>query len=353
MYIEIKIETSYYPVYSYRMKLISFDIGIKNMAYCIFTSDSGSHSHPFELVDWNILNLITENTTPNIPCNCVSVKKQQKKNNTPALLTPPCGKTSKYKKGESFFCERHAKSQSEWKLPTAKFSEKVIKKMKLNPLILFATEELKIHQENLPKKKEQIFEVVIEKVKSICLEPVIEVKHKKAADTDLITIGKKIKSMLNHVLSSHTDITHVIMENQISPIANRMKTVQGMLAQYFIMIHDMVVIEFISSSNKLKMFGKTAAAAISPSTTIASADVNPNVLQSKKYREHKKDGVFYCKNILENNSWIEDKWGFHNSKKKDDLADCFLQGIWYLQHTNCVKVQSREGLTEQFLIVTA
>ena len=334
MYIEIKIETSYYP---------------QSLAPRACAGISGSHSQPFELVDWNIINLITENTTPNIPCNCVSVKKQPKKNNTPVSLTPPCGKTSKYKKGESFFCERHAKSQSEWKLPTAKYSEKVIKKMKLNPLILFATEELNIHKENLPKKKEQIFEVVIEKVKSICLEPVIEVKQKKAADTDLITIGKKIKSMLNHVLSCHTDITHVIMENQISPIANRMKTVQGMLAQYFIMIHDTVVIEFISSSNKLKMFGKTTAVTSSPSTT----DVNPNVLQSKKYREHKKDGVFYCKNILENNSWIEDKWGFHNSKKKDDLADCFLQGVWYLQHKNCVKVQPRESLTEQFLIVTA
>ena len=109
------------------------------------------------------------------------------------------------------------------------------------------------------------------------------------------------------------------------------------------------------------MFGKTTTAAISvttAATTIAisspsTTDVNPNVLQSKKYREHKKDGVFYCKNILENNSWIEDKWGFHNSKKKDDLADCFLQGVWYLQHKNCVKVQPREGLTEQFLIVTA
>jgi len=325
------------------MKLISFDIGIKNMAYCIFTCDSTSSSHPFELVDWNIINLINENTTPNIPCNCVSVKKQPKKNTIPVPPSPPCGKSSKYKKGESFFCERHAKSQSEWKLPTAKFSEKIIKKMKLNPLILFATEDLNIHQENMPKKKEDILTIVMEKVTSICLEPIVEVKQKKAADTDLITIGKKIKSMLNHVLSSHTDITHVIMENQISPIANRMKTVQGMLAQYFIMLYHEVGIEFISSCNKLKMFGKPVATVATVATT--------NSLQSQKYREHKKDGVFYCKNILENNSWIEDKWGFHNSKKKDDLADCFLQGLWYLQHNNCVKVQPGEGVTEQFLVV--
>ena len=31
-----------------------------------------------------------------------------------------------------------------------------------------------------------------------------------------------------------TDLTHVIIENQISPIATRMKTIQGMVMQHFI-----------------------------------------------------------------------------------------------------------------------
>ena len=337
---QFQIKKTYYIIYS--MKLISFDIGIKNMAYCIFTIQEpvGSSSYPFQLVDWNILNLIeNENTVPNVPCNCVSVKKQPKKG-IPAITTT-CGKTSKYKKGDSFFCERHAKSQSQWELPTSRFSEKTIKKMKVNPLIQFAVEQLKINQENLPKKKEDILLTVMEKVKAICLEPILEVKQKKAGDTDLISIGKKIKTMFNQVLSSHTDITHVIMENQISPIANRMKTVQGMLAQYFIMVQDSTVIEFISSCNKLKMFTKPVSVSVSDSN-------------SKKYREHKKDGVFYCKQILEGNTWIEDKWGFHTSKKKDDLADCFLQGIWYLQNKKWIRLQENgTGLTESILITMA
>ena len=345
------------------MKVISFDIGIKNMAYCIFVLDSsmnGGVVQPFTLVDWNILNLIeNENTPPIMHCNCIPVKKQPKqtkKNKQTSIIPPPpvlttCGKIAKYKKCSQFFCEKHAKSQSQWQLPTAGFSEKTIKKMKLPTLILFATEQLKINNENLPKKKEDILAMVMEKVKSICLEPIVEVKQKKAGDTDLITIGKKIKSTLNHVLSSHTDITHVIMENQISPLANRMKTVQGMLAQYFIMIHDTVVIEFISSCNKLKMFPKSTAGAGGIASESAAT-----LLQSQKYREHKKDGVFYCKQILEGNTWIQDKWGFHASKKKDDLADCFLQGVWYLQHNNWIKIRicSRgDGLTEGFEIVAA
>jgi hypothetical protein len=344
------------------MKLISFDIGIKNMAYCIFSIEpivpsSVSH-HPFRLVDWNILNLIeNDNTNPNVPCNCVSVKKQPKKRvlaieATATSIANTCGKTSKYKKGDFFFCERHAKSQSQWELPTAKFSEKTIKKMKLATLSLFAVEELKMNHENLPKKKEDILTIVMEKVKSICLEPIIEVKQKKAGDTDLISIGKKIKSMLNHVLSSHTDITHVIMENQISPLANRMKTVQGMLAQYFIMVHDNVLIEFISSCNKLKMFTKPAVAGDVVVNNVTTTTTT--FIQSQKYREHKKDGVFYCKQILEGNTWIEDKWGFHASKKKDDLADCFLQGVWYLQNKNWIRLQGNgTGLTENIQIVAA
>ena len=34
------------------------------------------------------------------------------------------------------------------------------------------------------------------------------------------------------------DITHIIIENQISPIATRMKTIQGLLTQYFIMKYN-------------------------------------------------------------------------------------------------------------------
>ena len=38
------------------MKYISFDVGIKNMAYCVFDC-SGSKESP-HIVDWNILNLM-------------------------------------------------------------------------------------------------------------------------------------------------------------------------------------------------------------------------------------------------------------------------------------------------------
>lgn len=42
------------------MKLISFDIGIKNMAFCIFTVESNT----VKVQDWGILNLMDECELP-------------------------------------------------------------------------------------------------------------------------------------------------------------------------------------------------------------------------------------------------------------------------------------------------
>ena len=54
----------------------------------------------------------------------------------------------------------------------------------------------------------------------------------KATTIDLITIGKNIKKEFDKIDLSEIDV--VIIENQISPIASRMKNIQGMLEQYFI-----------------------------------------------------------------------------------------------------------------------
>ena len=123
------------------------------------------------------------------------------------------------------------------------------------------------------------------------------------------------------------EITHVVIENQISPIANRMKTIQGMLAQYFIMINENIDIVFVSSSHKLKQFNEI-------NTTYEKEENHTNHYKPKNnpnYKENKLDGVFYCNKILEANDILQ-KWRDKmNTKKKDDLADSFLQGLWHFK----------------------
>jgi hypothetical protein len=94
-----------------------------------------------------------------------------------------------------------------------------------------------------------------------------------------------------------------------------MNTIQGMVAQYFIMqSSDNLVIDFISSAGKLK--GLSA---------------------SSEYKDHKKDGIAFCQRFMEANPELNSlKIVFDSAPKKDDLADCFLQGIYYLKKQNII-----------------
>ena len=130
----------------------------------------------------------------------------------------------------------------------------------------------------------------------------------KTSEVSLIDIGISMKEKLNE-LYDNINIDVIIIENQISPIANRMKTLQGMIAQYFIM-KNVTNIVFVSASNKLKEFN----------------------MKNSTYNERKSKGIEVCDDILINNSNFSNYYNkFMESKKKDDLADCFLQGLWYLK----------------------
>jgi len=154
------------------------------------------------------------------------------------------------------------------------------------------------------------------------LEIIKPPKNKTANDTDLVCIGKNMKKLLDEI-PGIADITHVIIENQISTIANRMKTIQGMCAQYFIMkCSQNVVVEFISSINKLKDF--------KDKTVLDNDD------SKAAYKQHKKDGITFCKQFIDTNPQFS-QWGHClETTKKDDLADSFLQGIWYLKNRNII-----------------
>ena len=78
-----------------------------------------------------------------------------------------------------------------------------------------------------------------------------------ANNINLIDLGVNLKLELNKIFETIEleSIDLIILENQISPIANRMKTIQGMIAQYFINNNN-YNIEFISAANKLNFCSK-------------------------------------------------------------------------------------------------
>ena len=109
----------------------------------------------------------------------------------------------------------------------------------------------------------------------------------------------------------------VCVENQIGPLALRMKTLQGMIMQHFIE-KQVPLVEEISATNKLKEFLD---------------------LKKTTYAERKKLSIVYTRQILSDSNNLH-KWIkiFNEHKKKDDLADSFLQGRWYLINSILLKI---------------
>jgi len=167
-----------------------------------------------------------------------------------------------------------------------------------------------------------------EHIHETCFE---SISSSNASKVDLITIGKNIKLKFNTIFQDAPNIDIVIIENQISPIANRMKTIQGMIAQYFIMKNTNQQIEFISASNKLKQ-GPSLDKEEEKEKAKEKAKEKEKGKEKSTYGDRKKMGIQQCLELLNNNgnyiSWLD---YFKNHTKRDDLADSLLQGLWYMK----------------------
>lgn len=301
-------------------KIISFDVGIKNLAYCIFeNSNIVPKNWENIIIDWNIINLIEKTddekniSTPK--CNCVLNEKRCK--------TKTCNKQSKYKKGEQYFCQKHAE-KSNYILPLKEHTTTFLNAQ--NKINLQKQFSIYFLNEEIPNTKIQIIEKLNNLFQKKCLEIIPKIKEKKSNEFSLITLGKKIKQKLEEITEIN-NITHVIIENQISPIASRMTSIQALITQFFIMKNENIYIEYISSRNKLSNYKSP----IQISNTIIE-NTETTEKNTDKYKQHKIDSIKYMKQLLFQDQQ-DTKWSYIlKNKKVDDYSDAFLQGVWFIEN---------------------
>jgi len=297
------------------MRILSIDVGIKNLAYCLLEADLTNKT--YKIIKWDVLNLLCET---NFKCNHNIQSKKSIKENKDEV----CDKKATHSLNDKYACSLHMK-----KLYPENITLKTLKKVKVTSLIELATKYKLTCNDN---KKQTVMDVLDPYIRENMFQEInvaVSANH-----MDLVSIGVSIRDLFdvhfpckatNEVVSKATNevvsedanvndvlIDKIIIENQISPIANRMKSIQGMIAQYFIM-KNKTDISFISSANKLKYF-----------------------IEGKKteYSERKKLSVDITKGLLsKKNEYSTNLSFFTTHKKKDDLADSFLQGLWYLSNT--------------------
>lgn len=271
------------------MKILSIDIGIKNLAFCLF--EKSSLNEHFKILKWDIVNLTEEECL-----KCCFIENNE-----------PCNKLAKFKKNDCCYCIKHAKKQ-QYQIPTIENKPTYITKQKIAKLYDIADSyNIKYN----PKiKKNDLVLLINEHIYKTYFETI---ESKKANEVDLFNIGLNIKNKFNDLFKEDGKIDYVIIENQIGPLAIRMKTIQGMIVQYFIMSNlNVEHIEFISASNKLK---------------------DCDVKDKEKYSDRKKLGIAKCLGVLTLDFRFNEHISYFNShKKKDDLSDAFLQGLWFINN---------------------
>jgi hypothetical protein len=355
------------------MRIISFDVGMKNLAYCLFVipdslgqligkdATAADIIHNIKIERWDVIDLRYEPgldpatlvSTPTPPPKqfCMNDTKQAKWM-MPMPTTPST---------VSLYCAKCAE-KSKYKIPAReilqyKCKPELIMKKKLDELIdikanlsvastAISTAAASPAPQNIKSRKADLIQEIKSTLSRDYLEPYNESKYTKyiqgtdasasapkpknpnyiyAHDLDLITYGRNLMKHLDSILysasASASAIDMMIIENQISTLASRMKTLQGMITQYFIMKHC-PQIEFISASCKLKLFTDTQL-----------THDNEMCIDASTYADRKKSGIVVCRSLGEISRKQQSdfaKWmpSFENHKKKDDLADCFLQGLW-------------------------
>lgn len=275
--------------------VLSFDTGIINLAFCLFTKENNL----LKIIDWGVIDLIDRNE---VKC-C-------------------CGKKALLIQNKLFFCKVCSR-----KCEIIKLFDELYKPIEKNVDICSScTKKCTIidndnnkyclpHAKALYKIKEKELKITKHKNKNVNSLDFDETRLK------LFQVLEDRKNLME------TDF--VLIENQPSFKNPTMKSIANGLYDFYLIRgildksknnSNISKVKFIAPCNKLKLITEeeTQKLIIAKSTN-----------ESISYKLTKQLGIKYCSDMIAHlPEWVT---FFNNQKKKDDLADALLQGVYYYE----------------------
>ena len=254
------------------MKLISFDVGLRNLAYCVL---EGTSRLDVKILDWGVIDVLAEQS---------------------GLENPRCfkctqGATWKHASEGTLACSRH-KPKGKTKVTKASLNKK-------------SPAELQADADRLglvlpSKRKADLVTALYLHARQNTWLRCVKTVHTGA----VMEMAPLIKASLDKRAASWRGAHLVCFENQPE---RKMFAVQAMLHMYFCC--NGFACEGVSAVHKLN--------------NIITLDDRVD-----SYKGRKKTGIVHAESL------VPEEWKAHMLKhpKKDDLADSFLQGLWVLEH---------------------
>ena len=309
------------------MIIISWDVGVINLAYCVLEFEE--EKHEVTILDWDKINLMEDRMQ--LFC-CGKMKKKKEENEK------ICNKKATYylniNKKYYGFCKTHLSQHNEiWpESKTHSFFSCTKSKHQCDYLKLNGETCGKNCKYKFKKNGKKIYYCSIhyksqlkKKINQYSPQLIKKLLVKKYPTSRLqLNLVKKLDNLAEHF--SKLGIEEVIIENQPSQKNPKMKSMANTLFDYFMIrgyidkIHEMDIklVRLISPSNKLK---------VNNNNTIEIFKANKD--KNKKYKLTKQLAIEYTKKLLENDETMLEYMNLYD--KKDDLCDAYLQGRYYLE----------------------
>jgi hypothetical protein len=251
------------------MKLVSFDVGLRNLAFCVLEGTTRSN---LKITHWDLIDVMAESAGHDSPkCH-------------------KCKQPANWIRSQTYSCTRHKGSEEFKCLTKTELNKRPIDAMR----VLCRSAGL----EGITKKDlvDRYYTYLKSKTWVRCVQ--------SAKQISVVDLADPIARCLEARKAIWKDADLIVFEQQPD---KRMLCVQAMMHMWFV----------------CQGFRCKGVSAVHKLTNIVTVDDS-----TKTYKGRKSTGIVHAAQL------VPPVWKDFMMKhpKKDDLADCFLQGLWVLEN---------------------